>query len=161
MENNESQQQPNPSHAPYNHVNNNNENFQLNHKSLGYLVDAAKWAKLISLISLCLIGVYCLLIIAFFIGFIPAVDNPFSSIIGIFPMFFFVGLMIICAIPMWWLYQFSIKINYAVEYNNDLEIENAFQFLKNHYKFIGIASIVIIAAYSVSFVIGFMILLPS
>lgn len=152
MENNESQQQPNPSFAPYNHVNNTQENFQLSPKSLGFLVEAAKWAKLLSVISLCLIGVYCIIIIAFFIGSIPIMKNPFAGVVGIIPMFLFVGLMFVCAIPMWWLYQFSIKINYAVEFNNDLEIENAFQFLKNHYKFIAIASLVIIAVYSFSFI---------
>jgi hypothetical protein len=56
--------------------------------------------------------------------------------------------------PILYLFRFSTKAKTALNSGSDLELTEAFQNLKSHYKFVGILTIVMIGLYIVFFLFG-------
>ena len=54
--------------------------------------------------------------------------------------------------PIWWLYKFGTNLTSALNTRNNDQLTTSFQFLKRHYKFIGIMAIVMLGLYILSFI---------
>lgn len=59
-------------------------------------------------------------------------------------------------IPITYLYKFSVRIKTALFQNNNLLLTDGFRYLKSHFRFVGIFTIIMIALYII-FLIGFIL----
>ena len=56
-------------------------------------------------------------------------------------------------LPINYLYKFSSNMKHAISTNNQASLTSAFEYLKSHYKFIGIITLVVIGLYILMFLI--------
>ena len=125
---------------------------QITMESLGYLNTAAKWAKFLAIIGF--IGIGFMVLAGLFMGviftFLNIVPNtthfPFPmGIIG----FVYIILAAAYLMPVIYLNNFSNNISRAVAFRETAILTEALLNLKRHLKYIGIMTIVGIAAYFV------------
>ncbi|MCF6296948.1 MAG: hypothetical protein L3J08_03035 [Flavobacteriaceae bacterium] len=120
--------------------------MELNQQAKDFLNEAAKWATLISIIGFIFIGL--MVIISFSIDSILA--NIPNANFGVSNQVLSLTYLIIaglCFIPVFFLYQFSIKTKKAIA-NNDTDLLTfGLKKLKSHYKFIGILMVILIGIY--------------
>lgn len=120
----------------------------------------AKWAKVISIISMVFLGIYLIIVI-----FLPSMiqgamsQNPMvpSSMPAGFSFFVrFIGLLAIAiaAIPTYFLYKFASESQNALKGDDIRDLAAGLSFLRKHYTFIGILSVVIVSIYAFIFLIG-------
>lgn len=100
----------------------------INDLSRDFLMETAKWTKLLSILG--------------FIGIV------FMVIGGVLLTTVYLVLAAIYVLPIYYLYNFSKNIKNALIFNNSNALDDAFLFLKSHYKYVGILSIVIISLYT-------------
>lgn len=125
--------------------------------AIDHLYQAAKWAGFLSLVGLISLGLSALMFVTFIFSFgtiaafsdIPELGG--ASIVG-----GIVGLIFIClyALPIWWLYNFSSNIKQAIATGDSYRIEVGLNFLRKHYKFIGILMAIVLAFYALTFILG-------
>ncbi|WP_299670161.1 DUF5362 family protein [uncultured Polaribacter sp.] len=124
------------------------EQLTLNNASKGFLKETAKWAKFLSIIGF--IGLVLMLLGSFFIGSLydnlpQAQEMPFD--IGGIMTVFYIVIALIYIFPIYYLYQFSVKMKNALLSKDDEVLADAFEMLKSHYKFIGVFTIIILSLY--------------
>ena len=56
--------------------------------------------------------------------------------------------------PIYYLYQFSVKMKSALLSKDDEILAKAFEMLKSHYKFIGVVTIITLSLYVLGIVMG-------
>lgn len=131
-------------------------NFVLSDESEAFLKETAKWGYFLSILGFVFIGIIVLM--AFFIGaFLSKMDsfggNPMGgsmSIIGNLGGFFGFIYLVLAAIyffPVYYLFQFSSKVKTAFRNNDNDKLNESFQFLKSHYKFIGVLALLFLVLY--------------
>jgi hypothetical protein len=131
--------------------------LQLNESAKGFLRETAKWAYFLSIVGF--IGIGLLMIGAIFAGaflatmgsVIPgasAMGSSFGAIIGVF---YFI-LAAIYFFPVYYLFKFASNAKKAFRDNDTEALTNSLEYLKSHYKFIGIFMIAILVLYGLIFV---------
>lgn len=132
------------------------ENLTLNKTSLAWLFQTARWAKFIAIIGYILIGF--LILVGIFIGFVlnflnqdmanltqsPQISSTVLAII-------YVGMAILYFFPVHYLFQFSNRFINAFKAEDEESLNASFEYLKMHYKFIGILMIVMLVIYALLF----------
>ena len=118
-----------------------------------FLSEAGKWGRFISIVGFIAIGL--MVVFGIFAGTVfgklAGNEMPFP------PALFSVIYIIIAALyffPVLYLFRFSTKIREALNSNNESVMQDAFENLKSHYKFIGILMIVMLVLYGLGFVGG-------
>ena len=79
-------------------------------------------------------------------------DFPFGG--KIFMMLLYLAFAVLYYFPISYLYQFSENTKKAIENNDNNAIRDAFEFLKSHYKFMGILTIILLSFYAIIIFIG-------
>src|SRR5690606_42063079 len=74
--------------------------------------------------------------------------NAFAMIPFLLMMIIMIGLYFA---PILWLYKFAKNLQDAINMRNSDQLTTSFNFLKKHYKFIGILAIVMLGLYLLSF----------
>jgi len=128
---------------------------QITLESLGYLNIAAKWTKFLAIMGF--IGIGIMLVAGMFVGVIFSVFNHLPTHTPLpFPMHWFGLIYIILGavyiFPVIYLNNFSNYITKAVTLRETVFLTIALNNLQRHYKFIGIATIVMIASYFIAMV---------
>lgn len=120
-----------------------------------FLREIAKWTNFLSIMGFIMTGLFGLVgvgMTAFMAG-----SNEFMAPAGI-PGFLFGLIYFFMAIlyffPIYYLFKFSRNLKRALASIDNMALTNAFKFLKSHYKFIGILTIILMAFYFVFFIIG-------
>jgi len=135
------------------------ENVTLSKSSVDYLYQIARWARFIALLGYIFIGL--LLIISFFMGFIlqilnrniPAIEEPpifTNNVMAII----YLAIALLYFFPVYYLFRFSNELIKAFKAEDEVGLNASLEFLKKHYKFIGILLIVMLAFYAFAFAIG-------
>ncbi|MDC9724210.1 MAG: hypothetical protein PSN34_15780 [Urechidicola sp.] len=126
------------------------ENTSLSINSISFLKETGKWAKFLSIVGFVMIGL--MIIAALFVSAMPnsmpGFDNSLmssSSLIG----GIYLLMSAIYFFPVYYLFQFSNKINKAFKQNDNHLLEDSFKNLKSHYKFIGVFTLIFILFYVV------------
>lgn len=127
--------------------------IQLNDSAKGFLKEIAKWSYFLSILGF--IGIGFIVLAAFFAGaFFAFIGNLTQEthnlgwIGGSFVSVIYLTIAAIYFFPIYYLYTFSSKLKIALK-NNDSEIlANAFENLKSHYKYIGIAALIMLSFYA-------------
>ncbi len=112
-----------------------------------YLNEARKWSKFLAILGFCFIGLAILA--GLFAGtFIARMggqqDMPFPPYIF---SVIYAGMGAIYFFPIYYLLKFSNHMKSALVNQNSRELDTAFEYLKSHYKYIGILFIILLAFY--------------
>lgn len=133
-----------------------NSNLYLNQEAQGFLKETAKWAYFLSILGF--IGIGFMVLLALFLGTIFSTLNGLSG--GMNPMMgigtgFISGIYLVIALlyffPIYYLFKFSSNLKKAFKSNDNDLIHSSFEYLKSHYKFIGITALVFVVIYGLIF----------
>lgn len=120
-----------------------------------YLRETSKWAKFLSIVGFVFMGILVLasLVMFVFAGTMGSM-MPFPvSILG----FVYLILAIVYCIPIYFLLSFSNKAKAALISRSSATLSESMKYLKSHYKFIGIFTIVMLAMYPIGIVIALVV----
>lgn len=122
-----------------------------------YLKETAKWAKFISIVGFVFVGFMIITSIGVSF-FMSAAISQFAEAGFPFPpalfSIFYLIFAAITAIPIYFLYKFATNMQSALNMNNEEALTIAFRNLKSHYKFYGIAMIIMLGFYALMFVLS-------
>ena len=123
----------------------------------GFLKETAKWCKFLSILGF--VGLALLLLGSFFINTIysnmpQAETMPFN--LGIVMTVVYLFIVAIYSFPIYYLYQFSVRLKTALNSKDDAQLANAFEMLKSHYKFTGVFTIIMLSIYILVGIVTFM-----
>lgn len=141
------------------------ENFdlKLNETAKGFLKETAKWAYFLSILGY--IGIGFIVVAAVFAGTIFAAMGKMGggmdggmgsmgSLGGTFITILYLVIAVLYFFPVYYLNKFASNMKAAFRDNNTESLTTSFEYLKSHYKFIGILTLVIFAVYALIFVIA-------
>ena len=129
-----------------------NERLYLSQEAQEFLKETAKWGYFLSILGF--IGIGFMVVLALFIGTIFSALNGLNGNMN--PMMgigtgFISGMYLVIALlyffPVYYLFKFSSKMKMAIRSNDTNLINSSFEFLKSHYKFLGILSLVFVVLY--------------
>ena len=131
------------------------EQLTLTSGAKSFLKETAKWCKFLSILSF--IGLGLLFLSSFFISTIydnipQAEGMPFN--LGTVMTIFYILMIVIYIFPLYYLYQFSVKLKKALTSKDDEVLASAFEMLKSHYKFVGVFTIIILSIYILVGIVG-------
>ena len=133
----------------------NGENLIIDWRSKEFLKETAKWTKFLAILGF--VGIGLMVLGSLVMLFAPSSlmsngDFPFGG--KIFMMLLYLAFAVLYYFPISYLYQFSENTKKAIENNDNNAIRDAFEFLKSHYKFMGILTIILLAFYAIMIFIG-------
>ena len=118
----------------------------LDKKSLTYLTETRKWTMFLAILGFIFIGL--LAIIVLIVGLVGAGFGGLmggSEILIILLVYIVIGVLYF--FPIYYLLKFSVNMKKAIEQAEQKDLTVAFEYLKSHYKFIGILTIAILGLY--------------
>lgn len=132
--------------------------LQVDAQSSGYLAEAAKWGKFLSIVGFILCGFMALA--GLFAGSMMstimsgATDGVGSAIGGgVFTVIYFL-MALLWFMPCLYLYRFSTKAQSAIRANEQSELVDSMKNLKSCFRFMGIMMIILLAFYALIFVMA-------
>ena len=133
----------------------NGENLIIDWRSKEFLKETAKWTKFLAILGF--VGIGLMVLGSLVMLFAPSSlmsngDFPFGG--KIFMMLLYLAFAVLYYFPISYLYQFSENTKKAIENNDNNAIRDAFEFLKSHYKFMGILTIILLSFYAIMIFIG-------
>ncbi len=127
--------------------------------SCDFLRETVKWTKFLSIMGF--IGIALMVLLGLFVGvalsMMPSANQsslPFAP--GLLSLLYLV-FAAVYACPVYYLYKFSVDTKSALDSMNPNLLEEGLSYLKSHYKFVGIATIVFIALYILFFIGAFFV----
>lgn len=128
----------------------NDGSMPLTPQARAFLRETAKWAKFLSILGF--IMMFFLVVVGLFMGAIMgATYGNMGGAPGLPSWFFSFIYLVMAAIyfaPMYFLYQFSSKTGTALDTNDSMLLTESLEFLKSHYKYIGILMIILLSIYA-------------
>lgn len=133
---------------------NENSELKLTNESLGYLNETRKWTMFFAILGFIGIGFLAIaFIIMAIIGTVGgAMGNMESAIFGVLAVLYLV-IGVLYFFPVLYLLKFSTNMKTAIEQTKQNNLVSAFEYLKSHYKFLGIFTIAIFGLYLVAGII--------
>ena len=133
----------------------NGENLVIDWRSKEFLKETAKWTKFLAILGF--VGIGFMVLGSLVMLFAPSSlmsngDFPFGG--KIFMMLLYLAFAVLYYFPISYLYQFSENTKKAIENNDNNAVRDAFEFLKSHYKFMGILTIILLSFYAIMIFIG-------
>lgn len=133
-----------------------NLNLQLTADSQSFLKETAKWAYFLSILGF--VGIGLLVLLSLFMGTIFSKLGVFGNNFSPAPMmgvgfitFLYLIMAVLYFFPVYYLFQFASKAKAAFSKNDNETLTTSLEYLKSHYKFMGILAIVIFSLYGVIF----------
>jgi hypothetical protein len=119
-----------------------------------FLSEAAGWTKFLSILGFVFIGL--MVIVGLFAGSIISdlmeAQTGTSMMSGAFLTVFYLLFAVLYFFPVYYLFQFSSKMKAALAQQSSELLQQAFENLKSHYKFMGILMIVVLGFYVIALV---------
>lgn len=121
--------------------------------AISYIKESAKWSRFLGILGF--IGVGLLVLLAIFMaammsnvnsGFMPFPPAMFSLIYLVMAALYFM--------PVYYLYNYGVKMNKALNERNQNLLNEGFGNLKSHHKFLGISAIVVLSLYALIIIFG-------
>lgn len=133
------------------------DELSLNSSIKSFLKEIAKWANFLSIVGFIGISFIVLFAVFFMIFGIGStvMSNRFGGGfmgIGMALVYLLIGLFYF--MPIYYLNRFASNMKTALNNNDDRTLTNAFRYLKSHYKFIGVFTLVILGFYVLIFLFG-------
>ncbi len=124
------------------------EELKIDRISKEFLAEAAKWTAFLAILGFIGIGFFFIagLVMLSFSSMSKSMTGSFGmSIVYLLVAGFYL-------VPINFLYKFSTNMKNALRNNNQSSLANAFEYLKSHYKFIGILTLILISFYVMIFI---------
>jgi len=127
--------------------------LQLNESARGFLKETAKWAYFLSILGYVGIG-FIVLAAVFagalfaFLGNLSREMNNFGAMGGSFISAFYLMIAVFYFFPVYFLNKFASNAKLALKDNDAKSLAASFEYLKSHYKFIGIMALIILCLYA-------------
>lgn len=116
-------------------------------QATAYLSETGKWSRFLAILGFCFVGLAVLggLFAGTFLSRIAGQQNtPFPTYyFGV--IYVFMGA--IYFFPIYYLFKFSTHVKAALASRDSRELDKALEYLKSHYKYIGILFIILLAFY--------------
>jgi hypothetical protein len=132
------------------------EELKISSTAVVFLKEIANWCKFLSVLGF--VGIGLMLLGSFFLNLayrsLPEIASLPASV-GTAMTIFYIVVVIIYILPVYYLFQFSVKMKKALLLKNDAVLTRAFEMLKSHYKFIGVFTIILLSVYALLAIIGF------
>lgn len=130
----------------------------LSTKALNFLREITKWARFLSIMGF--IGVAAMVVFGFFAGTIYGglgQQIPNAGAMSAVMTIAYTVAGVIYFFPVYYLFKFANNMKMALN-NNDTEVlDAALEYLKSHYKYIGILTIVLVGFYVLAAIFGGMV----
>ena len=135
------------------------EKLELTLSSCDFLRETVKGTKFLSIMGF--VGVAIMVLLGLFMGVILSMmpsgnQTPLPFAPGLLSLFYLV-FAAVYACPVYYLYKFSVDVKGALDSMDSNLLEDGLSYLKSHYKFVGIATIVVISLYILFFIGAFFI----
>jgi hypothetical protein len=132
--------------------------LQVDAQASGYLAEAAKWGKFLSIVGFILCGFMALagLFAGSMMGaLMSGASEGASSAIGggVFTVLYLL-MALLWFMPCLYLFRFSTKAQSAIRANEQSELVDSMKNLKSCFRFMGIMMIILLAFYALIFVIA-------
>lgn len=128
--------------------------IKLNLNAIQQLKGAGRWSMFLAILGF--FGLAIMFLFALFFGFSGAMipmDNEMP-----FPMYLisiiYLLMIAVYFVPIYYLYQFSKKTSNIFSRPEENIVEDAFRYLRRHYQYLGILTIIIISIYIISAIIA-------
>ena len=133
--------------------------LQVSPLAQSYLAESAKWGKFLAIIGFIFSGI--MIIVAFFLPVFLTQLPPYNTMSSEFNSGMKVGMTIIYLLlalllffPCFYLYKFSVKMQFAVKVVSQENFDDSLMNLKSMFKFYGIFTIIILSFYALAFIFG-------
>jgi hypothetical protein len=120
----------------------NKETIEIGKEGLMHLYETRKWTKFLSVLGFVFIG---LMMLGMLFGMLAIGTRGFGF--GIMFSLMMLLFIVVYFFPIYYLYKFSELSKLAIANKDDAMMTNALMYLKKHYQFIGILTIVILSIY--------------
>lgn len=132
------------------------DTLQISTQAKSFLRETAKWANFLSILGFIGIGFIVLAIIAFLsLGtnsiFGNSIDPGLDTFEGFLVAIIYILVGLFYFFPIYYLNRFAANMKNALNRNDNQRLTEAFGYLKSHYKFIGIFTIIILGIYILIF----------
>ena len=135
-----------------------NESLKFERKTKNLLAEIAKWGKFVSIVGFVLCGI--LLVVAVALVFMGgkiseqmvAMGQPAGAVNNMTGVIYAV-IAILYYFPSKYIYDFSVYMQQAVQYDDQESIDYSFDRLRAFFKFIGVLAIIAIGFYAFAFVL--------
>ena len=142
----------------------NHNHLHITSEAKEFLREIAKWASFLSIVGFVMIGL--LVLVAFFAGSLMSSIGSMGggemgaagAIGGTFITVMYLLIALLYFFPIFYLYKFASNLKGALAQDNSEVLSTSLGYLKSHYKFLGILTIIGLAIYALIFVfmiIGF------
>lgn len=127
--------------------------LQLNESAKGFLKETSKWAYFLSILGYIGIG-FIVLAAVFagalfaFIGNLSREMNSFGAMGGSFISALYLMIAAFYFFPVYYLNKFATNAKIALRDNDSKLLADSFEYLKSHYKFMGIMALIILSFYA-------------
>jgi len=130
-----------------------NNNLRIDPQGSSFLSDVAKWAYFLSILGF--IGIGLMILIGAFMGTfmsrLPGMPGG-SALPGTLMVIIYVFFGIIYFFPLYYLNRFAAKMKVALRNNDQETLNGSLRFLKAHYQYIGILTLIGVAIYAIALV---------
>ena len=133
--------------------------FGIDEMSRNHLAETAKWAKFLSIVGFVMCGL--IVLASFFVGtfFSASTDryerygdeNPLAGL-GILMTLFYLAIGVLYFFPCLFLFRFATQMTAALNTNEQVTLNTAFQNLKRMFRYLGILTIIVISLYIFAFI---------
>lgn len=123
----------------------------------GFLITATKWANFLSILGYIGLGFMFLGAIGMVLGGTFRYRGGFYPFSPLIFTLIYIGMLVLYFFPIYYLGQFASRMKSGLNTNNTEGITKGFEYLKSHYKFLGISAIVVIGLYIMMFIGSFIL----
>ncbi len=129
----------------------------LSDHALAFLRETAKWANFMSIVGFICLGLLVLMALFGGAAFAAAASEFGGGAEMIGGAFFTVIYLLVAVLyffPIYYLFKFAGNMKAALRAKDEDTLTKAFEYLKSHYKFIGILMIIMLSFYVLIFLFG-------
>jgi len=129
----------------------------LSDHAVGFLKETAKWTNFLSIVGFILIGL--IVVMALFGGaFLASAASEFGggteAVGGAFFTIIYLLVALLYFFPVYYLFKFSRNMKASLHAKDEGALTKAFEYMKSHYKFVGILTIIMLSFYALIFLLG-------
>jgi len=133
----------------------NKNELVLEMQAEGFLRETRKWAKFLAIVGFIFIGIAALGSIGLF-----AASSMMTAYTAV-PMggiaFFYLIFLGLYFFPIYYLLKFANKAKEALDSRSNQSLTESMGFIKSHYKFVGILTIVMLALYPIGIIVAIVV----
>lgn len=131
-----------------------NGSFGMNEGAVNNLKLTAKWANFVSIVGFVILGLMLLGAMSLLLGNGRSAFSRSSNVDPEVAAVIYIAMIAIQFFPVYYMFKFASKMTQSLEAKETVTFEEATKFMKLHYQFIGVLTIIGISLFVLLFLIG-------